>query len=202
VTLESYAGLQRGSGFKAAHPEFQIRVRLTKRNRLVPLKDLQTYLQDHFAGSVAGLEIISHLIATHSGDCDEQFFIELRQEIEQDQETLKKILQSLGAGTAPLRNTTAYFAEKFARLKVRLEDPGGTELARLEQIEALALGIEGKGALWNTLQAIQENAPALRDIDFCRLSQRADAQRKRVEARRIQWARGAFKDLSLQDRPA
>jgi hypothetical protein len=162
----------------------------------VPLKELQTYLQNHCAGSVAGLEIISHLIATHSSAREEHFFVELQQEIEQDQETLRKILQSLGASAAPLRNTTAYLAEKLARLKVRLEDPGGAQLARLEQIEALALGIEGKGALWNVLLAVQESAPPLRGIDFGRLNQRADEQHKRVEARRIEWAREAFKGLS------
>jgi len=75
-------------------------VRLTKRNRLVPLKELQTYLQDHCAGSVAGLEIISHLIATHSNAREKDLFVELQQEIEQDQETLKQILQSLGASAA------------------------------------------------------------------------------------------------------
>ena len=95
-----------------------------------------------------------------------------------------------------MRNSTAYFAEKLARLKVRSEDPGGAQLARLEQIEALALGIEGKGALWNALLAIQENAPPLRNIDFARLTQRANEQHKRVEAQRIEWAREAFKDLS------
>ena len=75
---------------------------------------------------------------------------------------------------------------------MRLEDPGGTKLARLEQIEALALGIEGKRALWNALLVIQEDTPSLRSVDLGRLGQRAEEQRKRVETRRIEWARETF----------
>jgi hypothetical protein len=73
-------------------------------------------------------------------------------------------------------------SEKFARIKLLLENPAGGQLARLEKLEALALGIEGK----RTLLAIAEEKPALRKVDFARLDQRADDQRKRVESLRIE----------------
>jgi hypothetical protein len=77
-------------------------------------------------------------------------------------------------------------SEKFARIKLLLENPAGGQLARLEKLEALALGIEGKRTLWRTLLAIAEEKPALRKVDFARLDQRADDQRKRVESLRIE----------------
>jgi hypothetical protein len=83
-------------------------------------------------------------------------------------------------------------SEKLARIKLLLENPTGGQLARLEKLEALALGIEGKRTLWCTLLAVAEEIPALREVDFPRLSQRADDQRKRVEVRRIEAAREAF----------
>jgi transaldolase len=43
-----------------------------------------------------------------------------------------------------------------------------------------------------TLLAEAEEKPALRKVDFARLDQRADDQRKRVESLRIQAARDAF----------
>jgi hypothetical protein len=79
-------------------------------------------------------------------------------------------------------------SEKFARIKLLLENPAGGQLARLEKPEALALGIEGK----RTLLAIAEEKPALRKVDFARLDQRADDQRKRVESLRIEAVLAAF----------
>ena len=68
-----------------------------------------------------------------------------------NQEVLQGSLHDLGAGGGALRNTTAFLSEKFARIDLLLEDPAGTQLARLEKLEALASGIEGKRALWRFL---------------------------------------------------
>jgi hypothetical protein len=75
----------------------------------------------------------------------------------------------------------------------------GGQLARLEKLEALALGIEGKRALWRALLAVAEEIPALRNVDLVRLDQRADDQRKRVEVRRIEAAREAFVPAKSDD---
>ena len=155
-------------------------------------KHLTNYMKDHFAGSVAAMELLNHLISSHRGKTHEQFFVRLRQEVGEDQKVLQGLLHDLDAGGGALRNTTAFLGEKFARIKLLLEDPAGDQLARLEKLEALALGIEGKRALWRTLLAIAEEIPALRKVDLARLDQRADDQHKRVEARRIEAAREAF----------
>jgi hypothetical protein len=81
---------------------------------------------------------------------------------------LQGLLHDLDAGGGALRNTTAFLSEKLARIKLLLEDPAGTQLAPLEKLEALALGIEGKRALWRALLAIAE-IPALRKVDLARL---------------------------------
>ena len=149
-------------------------------------------MKDHFAGSVAAVELLNHLISSHRGKIHEQFFIRLRQEVGEDQEVLQGLLHDLDAGGGALRNTTAFLSEKFARIKLLLEDPAGTQLASLEKLEALALGIEGKRALWRALLAVADEIPALCKVDFARLDQRADDQHQRVEARRIEAARETF----------
>jgi hypothetical protein len=83
-------------------------------------------------------------------------------------------------------------SEKLTRVKLLLEDPSGGHLARLEKLEALALGIDGKRALWRSLFAIAEVIPALRELDLTRLDQRAEDQRGRVEKIRMEAARDAF----------
>ena len=155
-------------------------------------KLLTNYMKDHFAGSVAAVELLNHLISSHRGKTHEQFFIRLKEEVAEDQEVLQGLLHDLDSGGGALRNTTAFLSEKLARIKLLLEDPSGGQLARLEKLEALALGIEGKRTLWCALLAVSEEIPALRKVNFARLGQRADDQRKRVEARRIEAAREAF----------
>ncbi len=155
-------------------------------------KHLTSYMKDHFAGSVAAVELLNHLISSHRGKTHGQFFIRLREEVGEDQEVLQGLLHDLGAGGGAVRNTTAFLGVKFARIKLLLEDPSGGQLARLEKLEALALGIEGKRALWQALLAVAEEIPALRKVDLVRLDQRAEDQRGRVEAHRIEAALEAF----------
>ena len=155
-------------------------------------RHLTTYMKDHFAGSVAAVELLNHLISAHREKTDEQVFLRLRDEVTEDQEVLRELLHDLDAESGVLRNTTAFLSEKLARIKLLLENPAGGQLARLEKLEALALGIEGKRALWRALFAVAEKNQALRNVDFARLDQRADDQRKRVEAIRIGAALDAF----------
>lgn len=155
-------------------------------------KHLTTYMKDHYAGSVAAMELLNHLVSSHREKSHEQFFVQLRNEVGEDQEVLQALLYDLDSGDGALRNTTAFLSEKLARIKLLLEDPAGGQLARLEKLEALALGIEGKRALWRALLAVAQEIPALNKVDFGRLDQRAEDQRKRLEIRRIEAAREAF----------
>lgn len=155
-------------------------------------KHLTNYLKDHFAGSVAAVELLDHLISSNRGQIHEQFLIQLRQEVGEDQDVLSGLLRDLHADPGAVRNTTAFLSEKLARIKLLLEDPSGGQLARLEKLEALALGIDGKRALWRSLFAIAEVIPALRELDLTRLDQRAEDQRGRVEKIRMEAARDAF----------
>jgi hypothetical protein len=160
---------------------------------------LTNYMKDHFAGSVAAIELLNHLISSNRGKTDEQFFVHLRDEVVEDQEALRGLLHDLDTEGGAIRNTTAFLSEKLARIKLLLENPSGGQLARLEKLEALALGIEGKRTLWSALLAVAEEIPILRQVDFARLGQRADDQRKRVEVRRLEAAREAFVPAKSDD---
>ena len=159
-------------------------------------KPLLTYLKDHLAGATGGLEVLEHLIATHVGTPLEPSLKELREEIVQDRQALHGIIRQLGSAESPIRNTGAWVSEKLARVKLLLEGGGGGPLARLGALEALALGIEGKRALWAALAVAAPAVPPLQGVDFERLKQRAQHQRERVEAFRLEAAREA---LSLKN---
>ncbi|HZJ38541.1 MAG TPA: hypothetical protein VFD18_05155 [Chthoniobacterales bacterium] len=51
------------------------------------MKALDSYLNDHLAGSIAALELLDRLIEVSEGNPREQFFRELRSEIDADHKT-------------------------------------------------------------------------------------------------------------------
>ncbi|HYZ75024.1 MAG TPA: hypothetical protein VE641_18240 [Chthoniobacterales bacterium] len=156
------------------------------------VQHLGIYINDHFAGSLAAVELLNHLISAKTGVPGDQLLFGLREEIEQDRAVLRGLLQQLDFKESPIRKAVAWCSEKFARAKLFLEDPTHSKLARLELLEALALGIEGKRALWSALEIVGEQTSALQSLDFSTLKRKAKDQRQRVEAVRLDAAREAL----------
>ncbi|MEP6686688.1 MAG: hypothetical protein ABJB22_07920 [Verrucomicrobiota bacterium] len=155
-------------------------------------ENLGTYLKEHFAGSVGAVELLDHLIGTHSGGPLESFFIQLRTEIAADQDELRDLMHALEVKESTVKNAGAWMAEKFAQVKLRFDGEKQDGLALLQAFEALVLGITGKLLLWRALEAAVKDSAQLRPMDFKRLQQRALEQRDRVEAKRLETARQIF----------
>ena len=153
-------------------------------------KNLKSYLQEHAAGASMAVDLLQHLISSHAGTPEENFYRGLLAEIIEDKGTLDEILARFDASESIVLNTMSRLTEKFARAKFLLAGPGHGDLGRLEAVEMVSLGIEGKHVLWLSLQAI--GSRSLQDVDFERLLSRALSQRERVEIRRISAARGAL----------
>src|SRR4051812_33300387 len=106
--------------------------------------NLAVYLNDHLAGSVAGIELVADLESAHAKDALGPVLGRLRAEIEADQKTLEGLMERLGVGKSVPRRVAGWLAEKAAQLKLLADDPSGGPLRRLEALEALVLGITGK----------------------------------------------------------
>jgi hypothetical protein len=145
---------------------------------------LATYLNDHLAGSTAALELLEHLERGHADLAS--FLNALRRDIEEDRKELEALIARVGAPSLPRQ--AAWVAEQFARLKMAVDDPSGSRLKLLESLEAVAIGIHGKGSLWRALTVV----PAAAGPDYARLVARADEQRERIEGARLDAARRAF----------
>jgi hypothetical protein len=155
------------------------------------MDELTDYLNDHLAGSVAALEMLDRLVAASGGKPLERFFRDLRADIQQDQEQLSELIAKLGAKESTVRKASAWFAEKLSRPKIDLDDQ--PEVGLFLALEALVLGITGKRSLWRALQAASRTVPELARLDYSGLEKRAIEQCERVEARRLEIARGVFK---------
>lgn len=154
---------------------------------------LATYLNDHLAGSVVAIELMENLEAVYAATPVAEFIAELRADVEADREELKALMSSLQISESRTRKASAWLTEKFTELKLRLDDPARGDLRLFESLEALSLGIEGKKSLWLALSAAAEVSPGLRIADYERLKQRAEEQRSRVEAKRLEVAKAALK---------
>ncbi|MDY3558075.1 hypothetical protein R5W23_000796 [Gemmata sp. JC673] len=147
---------------------------------------LATYLNDHLSGSTAALELLEHLEKAHADLAP--FLKALRRDIEFDRKELESLIARLGVTQSASRQAVAWVAEKFARLKMTVDDLSGGRLKLLESLEAVAIGIHGKGSLWRALKVV----PAASGPDYDLLARRADEQRERIEPVRLNAARLAF----------
>jgi hypothetical protein len=156
------------------------------------MDDLPVYLNDHLAGSIGALEMLDDLIETHQGKPLEQFLRALRDDIQADQHELKRIMEQLGIDESYTRKAGAWVAEKFLRPKLRAGDSGKANLALLQSLESLSLGITGKRLLWRTLDVALGSGAGLSGFDFARLEERAATQFRRVQAKALEIARQIF----------
>ena len=154
------------------------------------LDHLATYLNDHLAGSVVAVEILEQLEKSQEELASQ--FAALRMDIEADRADLKTLMNKLEITESWSRKAAAWSAAKMTEIKLRLEDTINGPLRHLELIEAVALGIDGKLALWRSLAAAAEIAAHLRLADYSRLGQRAIEQRRRAEDIRVRFARAAL----------
>lgn len=155
-------------------------------------KSLTTYLNDHLAGSVVALELLDHLIERHADAPWAGRLADLRGEIEDDQTSLRDLLPRLGATESATKKTLGWVSEKLGVARRTLSPGYETELATLEELETVAVGIQGKLALWRALAVVAPSQPALERLDFARLEQRARTQHERVDALRLDAARAAL----------
>jgi hypothetical protein len=156
-------------------------------------KDLSTYLNDHLTGSTFAVELAGHAASKNAGTALGDFLAALRTEIEEDRHTLMKVMAALGTAVDRLKRPVAWLAEKVARLKPNGRLVGYAPLGRLEELELLAIGIEGKRLLWVALA--DTHAQAVGPELLADLIARAERQRADVEQYRLAAAREALVEL-------
>jgi hypothetical protein len=138
---------------------------------------LSVYLNDHLAGATVGLNLARRL-----ADGDGALGA-IAQEIDEDRQALLEVMERLSVGQDPLKLAVAWGADKAIRY---------SPLTRLEELEALSLGVEGKLALWRTLRHTHGEDARLGGVDLEELIARAQSQRRRLERQRMTAAEEAL----------
>jgi hypothetical protein len=153
---------------------------------------LGIYLNDHLAGATAGMELARRCAARNRGSDTGRRLARISGEIEEDREQLRAVMRDLGAGENVAKTTFARIAERTGRLKLNGRLLSYSPLSRVEELEALRLGVEGKLALWRALKETREADPRLKGIDLDALARRAEGQRDQLESMRLEAASQAF----------
>jgi hypothetical protein len=151
---------------------------------------LGTYLNDHLAGSRSAIDLVEAMQKQYAGEPLGAFAGELRERIREDQDFLRELAERVGDGSSALKEMAAWMAEKVSRLKLSHTDADG--LGTFEALEFLALGIQGKLALWRALSAVSAFDERLQGADFEQLAARAESQHDDVEEWRMRFARTTF----------
>jgi hypothetical protein len=143
------------------------------------------YLDDHLAGSATAIQILEVLRDdTGLGAWSSAML----KEIEADRRVLSDLRLRIDHTPNPLKEAIGWVAGTLGRVKLHQQLSG--PVGKLEALEALAVGIQGKLALLKALHVAVD--PRLSGIDFEQLRARALAQYDEVEERRLEIARAVL----------
>jgi hypothetical protein len=155
------------------------------------------YLNDHLAGATAGSEL-ARRVAGSPQDREEHAALRgFATEIAQDRAALLDIMAALGIAVRTYKVRAAWIGEKAGRLKPNGRLFTRSPLSRLEELELLRLGVEGKAAGWRTLRALADTDQRLDPARLDELIARAGRQVDLLEDLR---ARAADRVISLETR--
>jgi hypothetical protein len=145
---------------------------------------LDIYLNDHLAASTGGRDLASRAASSNRNSEYGPFLKRLAREIAEDRESLVAIMRALDVKVDRLKVIAGWGAEKVGRLKLNGRLLGYSPLSRLVELEALALGVHGKLALWRSLQQLEPELPGIADGVLTELAGRAERQLEELEVYR------------------
>jgi hypothetical protein len=153
---------------------------------------LGIYLRDQLALGVLWRELARrtqrHNSGTALGDALERVAVGIAEDVG----TFESIMRNLGIRTNPVKTGLALVAERCGRLKLNGRLGSYSPLSRFEELEFLAMGIDGKKQLWTTLRDLASLESRLPEVDFDELINRAEGQRAELEPFRVAAGRDAF----------
>ncbi|MFY1827830.1 hypothetical protein ACN47A_18060 [Myxococcus fulvus] len=157
-------------------------------------KRLGIYLNDHHAGSVAGIELARRTESENHSNLVGHFLATLVPELREDQRTLEAVMRALELRGDPLKSRVAWVVEKAARLKLNGSWVRYSPLSRLVELEGLCTATEGRLSLWTTLARLQRKDARLAPFDFESLIARGELQKAALQRLRARASDVAFAD--------
>jgi hypothetical protein len=147
---------------------------------------LGIYLNDHLAGSMAGVERARMTRDANQGTEFAAPLAAVCRGIEEDRATLESIVDDLGIGRSKIKPLLGRLGEIIGRAKPNGQLRGYSPLSRVVDLESLVLGISGKRRLWILLGELLDGEIA---VDTATLIRRAEDQLATIEDLQVRAAR-------------
>jgi hypothetical protein len=151
----------------------------------MPDRAMDVYLNDHLAGATFGSDLAKQIQKRHSDTPLGDLMNSLAPEIEEDRQTLVRLMEQLDVSHNPLKKATGWLAEKATLVKFGGAVSGEPDHGAFMALETLTLGVEGKRSLWVALKQVQDQYPSLTATSFDELIARAEAQYASLERERL-----------------
>lgn len=158
---------------------------------------LGVYLNDHLAGSVAGLEAMERIADTQQDTPLGRSMDALVHRANNDQNVVRELLVFIDVPERSTIGALAWVGEKVSRLKLGSDSDTSTPLMLFEALEALTLGFYGRRALWHVLAAISGTLASR--FDFTALARQVEADLTVLEQFRLDAAGQALTAAPARD---
>ena len=153
---------------------------------------LAIYLNDHLAGATAGRELARRSAASNRDSSYGSFLADLAEQIDEDRQSLIELMGALDVGIDRFKVIGARAVEKVGRLKLNGSLLSYSPLSRVVELEGLTLGVNGKLALWGSLQELKGREPRIDAVDLAVLVERGRQQLAGLESERLRAVSQAF----------
>jgi hypothetical protein len=152
---------------------------------------LHIYLADHLTVASGTYWLARRCLSANRGTpLGDWLRDSLLLELEADVAALENVMDSIGAPRSRFKQIAARVAVQSGRLKLNGRMISYSPLSRLEELEALRLGVEAKALMWTTLKSLTAtDVQRIRGVDLDALVDRAARQRAEVERHRLEAAR-------------
>ena len=147
-------------------------------------KSLETYFNDHLGGATLGRDLAFQIRDRAEEPPLEPVMSWVAPEIDEDRETLLRIMDALGVTQNPVKQVTGWVAEKASRVKFSGLTGEMDDYGLFMAIEALRLGVAGKRCMWMMLSGLAPGERRLARFDLDSLSGRALNQENALEEQR------------------
>ncbi|MDR6981128.1 transaldolase [Streptomyces sp. 3330] len=146
---------------------------------------LAIYLNDHYTGATAGLELFRRAADAKRGKAEEAVLTDLARQVAEDRDALAQIMTDLGVSVDRTKAALGWVAEKAGRLKTNGHLFSRSPLSDVLEAEAMLLGVLGKAACWRTLRARADSDRRLDAAKLDTLLERAERQSTALEELRV-----------------
>ena len=138
--------------------------------------DLHVHLQNHWTAATAGVDFARRVARSHEGTAVGIALAEVADEVADDRESLRQIMEQLGVRPARLAPLAARVVERLGRLKPNGHLIRRSPVSDVLELEALRGAVTTKGAGWDTLVVLAETDHRLPGEWLSQLAERAREQ--------------------------